>query len=173
MHGGFSSDDNEKSKRDHVDTASIREKVKLARSEKWRILKNICTVSFAFMVQFTAFQVSRKVISMDIWITRWIFREQRISSHRSTQKTRSAQYRSARSTEHLWCRASFFRLWSSESLRSNGLCSSAWCAMRHTLELSSIRGSTRLFRWVWLMESKNRLTNWAFFPGWYSSWLGR
>jgi len=58
MHGGFSSDDNEKSKRDQVDTASIREKVKLARSEKWRILKNIVTVSFAFMVQFTAFQVS-------------------------------------------------------------------------------------------------------------------
>lgn len=58
MHGGFSSDDNDKSKRDQVDTASIREKVKLARSEKWRILKNIITVSFAFMVQFTAFQVS-------------------------------------------------------------------------------------------------------------------
>lgn len=39
------------------DTASIaREKVKLARSEKWRILKNIGTVSFAFMIQFTAFQ---------------------------------------------------------------------------------------------------------------------
>lgn len=57
MHGGFSSDD-DKPKRDHVDTASIREKVKLARSEKWRILKNIITVSFAFMVQFTAFQVS-------------------------------------------------------------------------------------------------------------------
>lgn len=57
MHGGFSNDD-DKSKRDQVDTASIREKVKLARSEKWRILKNIVTVSFAFMVQFTAFQVS-------------------------------------------------------------------------------------------------------------------
>lgn len=56
MHGGFSSDDNKK--KDQVDTASIREKVKLARSEKWRILKNIVTVSFAFMVQFTAFQVS-------------------------------------------------------------------------------------------------------------------
>lgn len=39
------------------DTASVREKVKLARSEKWRILKNISTVSFAFMIQFTAFQV--------------------------------------------------------------------------------------------------------------------
>lgn len=38
------------------DTASVREKVKLARSEKWRILKNISTVSFAFMIQFTAFQ---------------------------------------------------------------------------------------------------------------------
>lgn len=35
-----------------------REKVKLKRSEKWRILKNIAVVSFAFMVQFTAFQVS-------------------------------------------------------------------------------------------------------------------
>lgn len=39
-----------------MDTASLRDKVKLARSEKWRILKNIATVSFAFMVQFTAFQ---------------------------------------------------------------------------------------------------------------------
>lgn len=42
MHGGYSSDDN-KPKRDQVDTASMREKVKLARSEKWRILKNILT----------------------------------------------------------------------------------------------------------------------------------
>lgn len=57
MHGGFS-DDNDKPKRDQVDTASMREKVKLAHSEKWRILKNILTVSFAFMIQFTAFQVS-------------------------------------------------------------------------------------------------------------------
>lgn len=57
MHGGFH-DDGEKKQRDQVDTASIREKVKLARSEKWRILKNIVTVSVAFMVQFTAFQVS-------------------------------------------------------------------------------------------------------------------
>lgn len=55
MHGGYSDDDN-KQKRDQVDTASIREKVKLARSEKWRILKNIGVVSTAFMVQFTAFQ---------------------------------------------------------------------------------------------------------------------
>lgn len=31
-------------------------KFKLSRSEKWRILKNIATVSIAFMVQFTAFQ---------------------------------------------------------------------------------------------------------------------
>lgn len=31
-------------------------KVKLSRSEKWRILKNIAAVSLAFMVQFTAFQ---------------------------------------------------------------------------------------------------------------------
>jgi MFS family permease len=38
------------------DSGSVREKVKLARSEKWRILKNIGTVSVAFMVQFTAFQ---------------------------------------------------------------------------------------------------------------------
>ncbi|XP_058127484.1 UNC93-like protein isoform X2 [Anopheles ziemanni] len=41
---------------DKVDSASLREKVKLRRGEKWRILKNIITVSFAFMVQFTAFQ---------------------------------------------------------------------------------------------------------------------
>lgn len=53
MHGGYDPDDKP---RDHVDTASIREKVKLAQSEKWRILKNIGVVSFAFMVQFTAFQ---------------------------------------------------------------------------------------------------------------------
>lgn len=39
------------------DTASLREKVQLRRGEKWRILKNIITVSVAFMVQFTAFQV--------------------------------------------------------------------------------------------------------------------
>ncbi|XP_055524323.1 UNC93-like protein [Wyeomyia smithii] len=48
MHGGFDPDKN--------DSASLREKVKLSRNEKWRILKNITTVSFAFMVQFTAFQ---------------------------------------------------------------------------------------------------------------------
>lgn len=60
MHGGFHGDDDEKQKKDTVDTASIREKVKLARSEKWRILKNIFVVSFAFMVQFTAFQVSNQ-----------------------------------------------------------------------------------------------------------------
>lgn len=39
------------------DTASYREKVKLTAGEKWRILKNITVVSFAFMIQFTAFQV--------------------------------------------------------------------------------------------------------------------
>ncbi|XP_037025609.1 UNC93-like protein [Bradysia coprophila] len=38
------------------DTVSIREKVKLSRSEKWRILKNVTILSCAFMVQFTAFQ---------------------------------------------------------------------------------------------------------------------
>lgn len=38
------------------DTASYREKVKLSASEKYRILKNITVVSFAFMIQFTAFQ---------------------------------------------------------------------------------------------------------------------
>lgn len=59
MHGGYH-DDNESNhgKKDVVDTISLREKVKLARSEKWRILKNIIVVSLAFMVQFTAFQVS-------------------------------------------------------------------------------------------------------------------
>lgn len=36
------------------DTQSL--KLKLAPSEKWRILKNIACVSAAFMVQFTAFQ---------------------------------------------------------------------------------------------------------------------
>uniref|UniRef100_A0A1L8D975 Putative conserved plasma membrane protein n=1 Tax=Nyssomyia neivai TaxID=330878 RepID=A0A1L8D975_9DIPT len=38
------------------DTISVREKVKLSRSEKWRILKNISAISFAFMIHFTAFQ---------------------------------------------------------------------------------------------------------------------
>lgn len=38
------------------DTVSYREKVKLTAGEKWRILKNISVVSFAFMIQFTAFQ---------------------------------------------------------------------------------------------------------------------
>lgn len=33
-----------------------RSKIKLTPGEKWRILKNIAAVSFAFMVQFTAFQ---------------------------------------------------------------------------------------------------------------------
>lgn len=35
---------------------SPKGKVKLSRSEKWRILKNVAAVSLAFMVQFTAFQ---------------------------------------------------------------------------------------------------------------------
>lgn len=46
MHGGFSDDDDKPKQRDRVDSAIIRDKVKLARSEKWRILKNIVTVSF-------------------------------------------------------------------------------------------------------------------------------
>lgn len=41
------------------DTVSIREKVKLTRAEKWRILKNVAILSCAFMIQFTAFQVRR------------------------------------------------------------------------------------------------------------------
>lgn len=36
--------------------ASQQGKFKLSRSEKWRILKNVSAVSFAFMIQFTAFQ---------------------------------------------------------------------------------------------------------------------
>jgi hypothetical protein len=62
MHGGYDPDDKPK---DKVDTASIREKVKLSQGEKWRILKNIGVVSFAFMVQFTAFQVSKNSIEND------------------------------------------------------------------------------------------------------------
>lgn len=61
MHGGYHGEDDNSHhpKKEVIDTASMqREKVKLARSEKWRILKNIIVVSFAFMVQFTAFQVS-------------------------------------------------------------------------------------------------------------------
>ncbi|CAB0038985.1 unnamed protein product [Trichogramma brassicae] len=38
------------------DDGQSSRKFKLSRSEKWRILKNIGTVSVAFMVQFTAFQ---------------------------------------------------------------------------------------------------------------------
>ncbi|XP_035789426.1 UNC93-like protein [Anopheles albimanus] len=49
MHGTVDTDKN-------ADSASLREKVQLRKGEKWRILKNIITVSFAFMVQFTAFQ---------------------------------------------------------------------------------------------------------------------
>uniref|UniRef100_A0A182SBW0 UNC93-like protein n=1 Tax=Anopheles maculatus TaxID=74869 RepID=A0A182SBW0_9DIPT len=52
MHGGGVDTD----KHNGADSASLREKVKLRRGEKWRILKNIITVSVAFMVQFTAFQ---------------------------------------------------------------------------------------------------------------------
>lgn len=59
MHGGYHDDENH-GKKDVVDTISLRDKVKLARSEKWRILKNIMVVSLAFMIQFTAFQVSIK-----------------------------------------------------------------------------------------------------------------
>lgn len=44
--------------RNTEDTVSIREKVKLSRGEKWRILKNVTILSCAFMVQFTAFQVN-------------------------------------------------------------------------------------------------------------------
>nr|XP_022914347.1 UNC93-like protein [Onthophagus taurus] len=36
--------------------ASQQGKFKMSRKEKWRILKNVSAVSFAFMVQFTAFQ---------------------------------------------------------------------------------------------------------------------
>jgi len=42
--------------RNTEDTVSIREKVKLSPSEKWRILKNVSILSCAFMIQFTAFQ---------------------------------------------------------------------------------------------------------------------
>lgn len=58
------------------DTASIqREKVKLARSEKWRILKNIGTVSVAFMVQFTAFQVcvNSRISEGQVFNIGWFF----------------------------------------------------------------------------------------------------
>uniref|UniRef100_T1GXK0 Uncharacterized protein n=1 Tax=Megaselia scalaris TaxID=36166 RepID=T1GXK0_MEGSC len=44
-------------KKPEGDTESIREKVLLSKGEKWRILKNISIISFAFMIQFTAFQV--------------------------------------------------------------------------------------------------------------------
>ena len=64
MHGGYHDDDENHGKSNTVDTISLREKVKLARSEKWRILKNIIVVSLAFMIQFTAFQVSKKSLSV-------------------------------------------------------------------------------------------------------------
>lgn len=54
---GYDGDHDAADKQHHKDSiTNNREKVKLARSEKWRILKNITTISFAFMVQFTAFQ---------------------------------------------------------------------------------------------------------------------
>ncbi|XP_063704825.1 UNC93-like protein [Culicoides brevitarsis] len=62
MHGGgvenkaYEGDGHLKNHRPSTTASIQREKVKLRRSEKWRILKNIAVVSFAFMVQFTAFQ---------------------------------------------------------------------------------------------------------------------
>ncbi|XP_037938332.1 UNC93-like protein [Teleopsis dalmanni] len=53
---GFENDEPVKPKALDGDTASLREKVILNPAEKWRILKNISVISFAFMVQFTAFQ---------------------------------------------------------------------------------------------------------------------
>lgn len=89
MHGGYSNDDDDKQpKRDRVDSAIIREKVKLARSEKWRILKNIVTVSFAFMVQFTAFQVRSTHVNVTNLQSFFFFREQRIYNRQSMPKTR-------------------------------------------------------------------------------------
>lgn len=88
MHGGYSNDDDDKPKRDRVDSAIIREKVKLARSEKWRILKNIVTVSVAFMVQFTAFQVSSPSLSIEGNCSQSIcFREQQTYNRQSMPKT--------------------------------------------------------------------------------------
>ena len=57
---GYEGDGNIKThyKRSHSLNSVQREKVNLTQSEKWRILKNIGVVSFAFMMQFTAFQVS-------------------------------------------------------------------------------------------------------------------
>lgn len=54
---GYEGDGHLKNQRPSCTNSIQREKVKLRRSEKWRILKNIAIVSFAFMVQFTAFQV--------------------------------------------------------------------------------------------------------------------
>lgn len=51
------------------DTVSLRDKVTVNTSEKWRILKNIIAVSFAFMVQFTAFQVSHLCFHCDVSFT--------------------------------------------------------------------------------------------------------
>lgn len=73
-----------------MDTASLREKVKLARSEKWRILKNIATVSFAFMVQFTAFQVNIIKSNLTSSLINVFYlnfsREQQIYSHQLIRK---------------------------------------------------------------------------------------
>lgn len=91
MHGGFHDDDDNKGKKDVVDTASIREKVKLARSEKWRILKNIIVVSLAFMVQFTAFQVSNDFQAMNIYFEKNSSRELQICNHQSIRKIRLEQ----------------------------------------------------------------------------------
>ncbi|XP_055389960.1 UNC93-like protein [Condylostylus longicornis] len=53
---GYDGDMPVKPKKSLAETASLREKVLLSPKEKWRILKNISIISFAFMVQFTAFQ---------------------------------------------------------------------------------------------------------------------
>lgn len=148
MHGGFS-DDDDKPKRDRVDTSSIREKVKLARSEKWRILKNITAVSFAFMVQFTAFQVSDSsflILQTKPVKTNSIHREQQIFSHRSTQKTHSEQFHWVRYMERLSSRVFSCRLWLFVNSRQNGRYSSAWCVTRLTLQLSSIHAFIPSFR---------------------------
>lgn len=44
--------------------------MKLSRSEKWRILKNVTVLSCAFMVQFTAFQVKQysSIFFFQLWI---------------------------------------------------------------------------------------------------------
>lgn len=58
-----------------ADTASYREKVKLSASEKWRILKNISVVSFAFMIQVSIIR-SQLLCLLALLLNAWFLSDQ-------------------------------------------------------------------------------------------------